>query len=331
MAIVEASRLRFIDLGAAPSQGSLAVEVGNGLSARPKTLPSRFFYDVRGSELFEQITELPEYYLTRREQALLERHAAEILGYVGRDLAIVEFGSGSSAKTRLLIETALAEQSTLDYAPIDISGEFLLQTANKLLDRYSNLRVTALAAEYRDAVEKIPQPAGPRLFLFLGSNLGNFTSDESVEFLGDIARIAKPQDRILLGLDLKKDRRILEAAYNDSQGVTAEFNKNILRRINVELGGEFDLDAFEHRAPYSTRYARIEMLLVSMAKQSVAVGALGKRFEFAKGETLHTEYSHKYTPRNFAPIARAAGLDVERRWNDDDGWFSLVLLRRSDP
>ncbi|MBC8102149.1 MAG: L-histidine N(alpha)-methyltransferase [Cytophagales bacterium] len=311
-----------------------------GLSQNPRTLPCRFFYDEAGSVLFERICDLPEYYPTRTEHGLLERYADQMIqaaSFVGdssrgRPLTLIELGSGSSYKTRLLIEAALRAQNGLHYLPIDISGEFLRECAAALLAAYgeAGLSVTAVAAEYHDAITLLPTPDGPRLFLFLGSNIGNFCTRSAADLLSHLRREMTPQDRLLIGVDLVKDITVLEAAYNDAAGVTAAFNKNLLTRLNREMGADFDFELWEHHAPYNADASRIEMWLRSGADQVVTLfGEDGEEyiFPFRKGEGIHTENSHKYTPETFAALCRVAGLRIEARWTDPQHWFASFLLR----
>jgi L-histidine N-alpha-methyltransferase len=319
-------RLRFIDLRGEGPHDSLCDTVYTGLTATPKHLPPRLFYDREGSAIFEEITDLPEYYPTRTEQAILEANADEIVAFAGEPMALIEFGSGSSRKTRVLIEAALRRQKRLDYAPIDISRAFLHETSQTLLDEYPGLSVTAVAGEYFDAARALPRSSCPRLILFLGSNIGNLTEDEAVEFLTRVRRTMEPHDRLLIGTDMVKDVDVLEAAYNDAQGVTARFNGNVLRRINSELGGNFDLGAFRHHAPYDEAEQRIEMRLVSECDQMVRIESLDTDFIFAEGEAIVTEWSQKYTRERFGAIAAPAGLRIEKSWSDAQGWFTEYLL-----
>lgn len=320
------ARLDFIRVDASHRPETLRDIVEEGLSAPQKRLPCRYFYDTAGSHLFERICRLPEYYPTRTEQGILERYAPEIIAASGRDLTVVEFGSGSSCKTRLLLTAALDRQAQLRYVPIDISADFLRDSALILLSEYDRLNITAVAAEYNDGIDALPASDGPRLILFLGSNIGNFTHDEATAFLTRIRRRMRPQDRLLVGVDLLKDRSIIKAAYNDAEGVTALFNKNLLSRINSELEGEFDLNAFDHYAPFVEAESRIEMRLVSRREQSVRIGALNREFKFAKGEYIHTENSHKYSLERFRALSRDAGLEVQSRWLDEKEWFAELLL-----
>jgi len=301
--------------------------VREGLDQTPKSIPTHFLYDQVGSELFEQITQLPEYYPTRTERSILETHAGEIVEAAGEGLTIIEFGSGSSVKTRLLIEAALQRQPELRYMPIDISFDFLKSSSQVLLGDYERLEITAIGGEYFDAANALPETEGPRLVLFLGSNIGNLTREEAVDFLTRISRRLHPEDRLLVGIDLVKDPAKLIAAYNDGQGVTAEFNRNMLRRINRELDGHFSVDCFEHRAPYDEREARIEMRLYSRGRQSVEIEAIGKTYEFEDGEYIHTEWSHKYTPHTFGALCAPAGLHIEHLWTDEREWFGLAMLK----
>ncbi len=321
-----ANALVFQEVTPSRRQDTFAIEVCKGLSRVQKTLPSRFFYDAAGSELFEQITKLPEYYLTRCEQSIFEAHAGEMVAAAGANLAMIEFGSGSSEKTRLLLSAALSSQKGLVYVPIDISGDFLRSSAKALLEEYDGLHITALASEYNDAVNSLPSHSGPRLILFLGSNIGNFDQVEASDFLRRLRGVMHSEDRILVGIDLMKDVPIIERAYDDAQGVTAAFNKNILRRINRELGGHFDLDLFAHEAPFVSELSGIEMQLVSKVKQRVSVDALGTDFSFAEGEWIHTEHSHKWTMSGFERLCAGAGLKINATWGDDRGWYAVTLL-----
>ncbi len=316
-------RVVYISKGRAPDLAS-AVDVG--LSASPKSIPSRFFYDETGSELFELITELPEYYLTRSEQWILEQYSDEIVRFSPGQIGIVEFGSGSSKKTRLLLEAALRSQSHLDYVSVDISADFLRSTAARLLADYEGLKVVAVAAEYFDSVDHIPSMDCPRLFLFLGSNIGNLNDQSACDFLLKIRETMAPDDRLLLGMDLAKDPSIIEPAYNDSSGVTARFNKNVLVRVNRELGANFCLDDFQHQAPYSPDLGRVDMLLKSRVEQTVHIPYLGKSYSFHQGETLHTESCRKYTIEDANRLAGAAGLQIANQWFDSSHWFALFLL-----
>lgn len=300
--------------------------VFRGLSGSPKTLPPRLFYDHIGSQIFEAITDLPEYYPTRTEAAILEAHADEIVAAAGEGVTLLEFGSGSSRKTRLLIEAALRRQARLEYVPIDISRTFLRESSEALLSGYPGLSVTALSGEYFDAALAMPATDGPRLILFLGSNIGNLAHDEAVSFLSRVRAGMCPDDRLLVGTDLVKDAAVLEAAYDDAQGVTARFNLNLLERINREIGGHFDTACFRHVAPWDPIAGRIEMRLISLGDQRVRIDDLETTFEFADGEAIVTEWSQKYTREGFESICAAAHLRVGASWQDDRRWFAEWLL-----
>ncbi len=310
-----------------------AADVRRGLRARPKVLPAKYFYDAHGSRLFEAITELPEYYPTRTETAILRRSAGELRGCLGGHLSLVELGSGSSTKTIILLERLLDEQDELHYFPIDISASILEETAERLDERYPELAVTAIASEYGAGLQRASRivaerPSVPdrKLVLFLGSSIGNLEPPAAKAFLRRIRDTLSPGDGLLVGFDLQKDRRILHAAYNDAAGVTAAFNKNLLARINRELDGGFDLDAFSHRAFYNEDEGRIEMHLVSRRRQSVPIGVLGESFDFEEGETIHTESSYKYTLEQIGDYARGSGFSIRRLFTDEREWFALALL-----
>ncbi len=318
--------LSFIEVPPTRDKETLASAVLAGLSKTHKSLPSRFFYDTAGSQLFERITRLPEYYLTRGETDILRRHASEIVEEAGQNLQIVEFGSGNSEKTRLLLKAALKGHRHLDYVPIDISADFLRTSAFELVDDLPGLDLTALAGDYFDALQALPKHSGSRLFLFLGSTIGNFDREEAIEFLIALRKVMRYQDRLLVGVDLKKHPEIVELAYNDAENVTAAFNKNLLARINRQLCGHFDLASFRHEAIWNEQDSRIEMHLTSLVEQDVSIEALGRSFHFERGESIHTENSHKYSPEAFGALAEAGGLRIQRCWEDTKGWFTLNLL-----
>jgi len=325
------NRFEFIEVQGEHPHLTFCRAVTDGLAETPKDIPTRFMYDQAGSELFEQITELGEYYPTRTERSLLQKRAGEIVETMGPNTAIVEFGSGSSVKTQLLIEAALARQATLRYVPIDISFDFLKFSSGRLLAKYQELRISAVGGEYFDVANALPSHDGPRLILFLGSNIGNLTQAGAVDFLSRLQRRLGAEDRLLVGIDLVKERHILEAAYNDALGITAAFNRNVLARINRELDGQFQLDAFEHHAPYDDKEARIEMRLYSRGKQTVAVQAIDRVYEFEDGEYIHTEWSHKFTVPSFTSVCALAGLSVDHVWTDERQWFGLAMLRSAVP
>jgi dimethylhistidine N-methyltransferase len=315
------------ELVEAPSRGApsydFAEAVLAGLSRNQKSIPCRFFYDARGSELFEQITSLPEYYPTRVETELLRANAAEIAWLAGADRVVVEFGSGSSRKTNLLLH---ALRRLRGYVPIDIAGECLHEAATWLKHRHPNLAIEPMIADFTNAVTLPPLALRwNRLGFFSGSTIGNLNHNEGVEFLANASRLLGKDGLLLIGVDLKKPSSILIPAYNDAKGVTAEFNLNLLRRINRELGGNFNLDRFAHDAIYDEEAGRIEMNIVSLAAQTVRV--LHRDFRFAEGERIHTENSHKYSIPQFQSLAKAGGWRPVGAWTDADQLFSLHLLR----
>lgn len=297
-------------------------DVIEGLSRPRKALPSKHFYDARGSALFDAICALEEYYPTRTETELLARRAADIAALAGPDAALVELGSGSSVKIRLLLDAL--DRPAL-YVPVDISREHLLAAAARLAADYPALTVVPVAADYVQGFA-LPCALVPErtLAFFPGSTIGNFMPDEAVAFLAGLGRRLGRGSRLIIGVDLKKRRDVLEAAYDDSHGVTAAFNLNLLARINRELGGTFDLEGFRHRAFYDERLGRIEMHLESVRPQTATVG--GHRFRFDRGETIHTEISCKYTVPEFRSLAAAAGWRAHAAWTDDAHLFSIHAL-----
>jgi dimethylhistidine N-methyltransferase len=315
-----AAAASFVDLHAEADR--FLEEVTEGLSRPRKALPPKYFYDERGAQLFEAICELPEYYLTRAELAIMAEHAGEMAGRLGEGCAVVEYGSGSGRKTRLL----LAALSPVAYVPVDISRSQLQVTAREIAAEFPGLSVTAVCADYSRALQLPPLAGAPRrrVVYFPGSTVGNLTPAEAARFLANARRLAGPGGGMLVGVDLKKDAARLNAAYNDARGVTAEFNLNLLRRINRELGADFDLAAFRHHAFYNEAEGRIEMHLVSLAEQRVRVGRA--RFAFRDGESIHTESSYKYTAEEFGELARGAGFRPERHWTDAGLEFAVHYL-----
>jgi len=305
----------------------LGDEVRAGLTARPKTLPTKYLYDDLGSALFEVICLLPEYYLTRSEAAILRAHARDIVAAAGDTLEIVELGSGTATKTRLLLDAALARQGTLRYSPIDISRSALDQTVHALNAEYPAISVDPQVADYFDGLRRFSRNGVERtLVLFLGSNIGNFEPYEARRTLSAVRETLRPGDSLLMGADMKKDTAVLEAAYNDKLGVTAAFNKNLLLRINRELGGHFDLDSFRHRAKYNPAEGRVEMHLVSDMAQDVAIDALDMTVHFEPGESIHTESSYKYDPKQVEALADETGFKVAETWTDPAKTFTSNLL-----
>ncbi|MCF3129627.1 L-histidine N(alpha)-methyltransferase [Streptomyces olivochromogenes] len=302
------------------TDAALRADVRSGLTATPKTLPPKWFYDARGSELFDKITELPEYYPTRAEREILDVRSGEIAA-AARARTLVELGSGSSEKTRYLID-ALTGLDT--YVPVDVSESALTRAGQSLVEERPGLAVHALIADFTGQLT-LPATPGPRLIAFLGGTIGNLLPAERAEFLASVRQLMSPGDSLLLGTDLVKDERVLVRAYDDAAGVTAEFNKNVLAVINRELGADFDPDAFEHVARWDAEHEWIEMRLRSLTEQSVKVPALELAVDFAAGEELRTEVSAKFRRDGVAAELAGAGLELTHWWTDAEGRFALSL------
>jgi L-histidine Nalpha-methyltransferase len=308
----------------------VAEEVMRGLSARPRRLPPKLFYDAEGSHLFEQITKTPEYYPTRTERAILQQYAGEVIrqaGEAGNNLTLVELGAGSASKTQVLIEALLRQQFRAEFYPVDVSSSALQGALTTLNGHFPRLRVSPIVADYTHRIPDLNALPGRKLVLFIGSTIGNFEPDEALDFLKNVRRSLQRGDALLIGFDLIKDPDILHAAYNDAAGVTAAFNKNVLARINRELGGLFDPDAFAHVAFWNRRKSRIEMHLESRHEQMVWVRDLGRSFRFDRGERIHTENSYKFNARSIARLLSRSGFKLEKSWTDDKGWFCEALAR----
>ncbi len=305
----------------------MAADVRIGLTKPFKELSPRYFYDERGSELFERITETPEYYPTRAERAILELHAGEIVTAAGEPATLIELGSGSAAKTRVLLD-AMRDGGCLEaYAPVDISEEITRDTASRIADEYG-IAVHGLVCDFERDLERIPL-SGPRLIAFLGGTIGNFEPQQRASFLARVANLLEADDRFLLGTDLIKDRATLEAAYNDAAGVTAEFNKNVLAVLNERLGADFDLDAFEHVAFFDEENLFVDIRLRSLRRQLVTIADLGMTVAFERGEEMRTEISTKFARPGLEGIYAEAGLALTDWWSDPDGLFGLSLARAS--
>jgi len=306
---------------------SFADDVRAGLTAREKYLAPKYFYDPLGSALFEAICELPEYYLTRAEAEILERFAPEMIAAAGGPIELVEFGSGSARKTRVLVKAALDQQVALTYHPIDISSSALLTASSALVGEFARLTVSAFASDYFDVLANARLRTSDRvLSLFLGSNIGNYEPQDAIALLRAMSASFKPGDGLLLGTDLKKDTAILERAYNDPTGVTAAFDKNVLARINRELGGSFDLDAFSFAARYDAIRGSVDSYLIAQRGMNVPIADLGLDVRFSVAETIHTESSYKFAPGDIAALAEQSGFRVERMWTDDARRFAVSLL-----
>jgi len=311
----------------ADAAAAMARDVREGLTASPKELSPKYFYDERGSQLFEQITELPEYYPTRREREILQNRSAEILAAAGTPGTLVELGSGSASKTRHLLDAMRDAGRLRTYVPVDISEEITHETARTLVDEYPGLEVRGLVCDFEVDLERIHRDGSSRLIAFLGGTIGNLYQGERREFLTRIAGLFGPGDRILLGTDLVKEAARLEAAYDDAAGVTAEFNKNVLQVLNRELAADFDLDAFEHVARYDAREERMDIRLRSLADQTVRLGELDLSVDFAAGEEMRTEISTKFTRERLECVYTEAGLELCGWFTDRAGDYALSLAR----
>jgi L-histidine N-alpha-methyltransferase len=308
------------------TNSTIAKEILYSLSQKKKFIHPKFFYDATGSNLFEKICSLPEYYLTRIEIEILAKIKSELSKYLAGDYALVELGSGSSIKTRNLLEVLITKQNDLEYYPIDISN-ILKDSSINLHDEYHNLRITGIIDQYETGLEFIRHlDHKEKIIMFLGSSLGNFDPKNGTEFLKKIRSSMRRSDLFLLGIDLVKDVTILENAYNDSKGVTANFNLNLLSRINQELGATFDQDKFEHVAIFNKKQKRIEMYLRSRVKHQVFVSVIDLLLKFKKGELIHTEYSYKYTIPQIKKMAQKTGFKPIQIWTDKKNYFALVLF-----
>jgi L-histidine Nalpha-methyltransferase len=307
---------------------ALADDVLDGLTRPFKEIPPKHFYDARGAELFDRICELPEYYPTRTERAILQARAAEIVARTGA-AEIVELGSGTAAKTRILLDAMQSAGTLRRYVPLDVTEAMILDTAAALVDEYPGLRVHGIVGDFERHLHHLPAPLGPRLIAFLGGTIGNFPPGSRRRFLRGLARAMGPDDHLLLGTDLVKEPAVIEAAYDDLQGVTAEFNRNVLHVVNRELGADFDVEAFEHVAFFDREREWIEMRLRARSRQRVHVAALALDVEFAPREELRTEISAKFTHERLQGDLAAAGLQLEDVLTDPDGLFAVSLSRNA--
>lgn len=332
-------RLTIQSLTAVPEhhQSAAGGDAIAGLQQHPKTLPPKYFYDDHGSDLFEQICDQPEYYVTRTEAAILQAHAQEIAQRTG-PCELIELGSGSSTKTRLLLDTYLAKDSAqaFRYLPIDVSGGMLIQSAKSLLGDYTTLEIHGLVGTYTQALKNLPSPTlSKRLLFFLGSSLGNLNPQECQQFMDNVNAALRPGDYFLLGVDLQKPVEVLEAAYNDAQGVTAAFNLNMLTHLNRRFNGNFKVDHFQHHAFYNTHDHQIEMHLKSSCDQSIHLDALNFQFNLQANETIRTEISRKFNLETLANVLKGTqqGADAGilrpiQAWTDAQQWFGLILCER---
>ncbi len=305
----------------------VGAEVYRGLTSLPKTLSPWLFYDEEGSRLFEAITELPEYYLTRTERAIFADYGDEILDAAadGGKLKIIELGAGTATKTGLLLQAAVHRQGTVDYLAIDVSETALAAAEQRIAADIPGVNVISRIGDYTEGIEEVPCEGQRRMVLYIGSSIGNFEPDDAVQVLRQVRRRLVPGDKLLLGADRVKERSVLVRAYDDQAGVTAAFNKNILTRINRELGANFNLRLFRHRARWNHEHSRIEMHLESLIPQDVAIPALDLEVRFGRGETIHTENSYKFTGDSIASIVERSGFAMSRCWTDEHAWFGVYL------
>jgi L-histidine Nalpha-methyltransferase len=311
------------------AQTPVGAEVYIGLTARPKTLSPWLFYDEEGSKLFEAITELPEYYLTRTERAIFAAHADEILdaaaGSTERLLAMIELGAGTASKTGLLLRAAVRRQRAVDYLAIDVSESALAEARQRIEAEIPGVNVSSCVADYTGEMEEIPADGKRRMVLYIGSSIGNFEPPDAVHVLREVRRRLDTGDKLLLGADHVKERSALVRAYDDEAEVTAAFNKNVLKRINRELGGNFNPRLFRHRARWNPEHSRIEMHLESLIAQQVRIAALELDVRFARGETIHTENSYKFTRKAIVIMLEQAGFSLGHCWTDEREWFGVYL------
>lgn len=325
------SRLRYFKPHSTKITRTFAQEVSSGLRDVPRSIPPMFFYDLNGSDIFEEICALPEYYVTRTEVGILAGLQKDLPSYIDGPVRVVELGSGMSVKTRTILDAVAGMQEVVEYLPIDVS-DILAESSEQLLRDYDCLSITGIIDTYEGGLEFLRDYGGKRnLILFLGSSFGNFSPEGGEKFLRDVGRMMRPGDLFMIGLDLVKDKKVLESAYDDSHGVTARFNLNMLSRINDELDADFDLQNFAHHSVYNEREQRIEMYLKSLLNQPVVISECGLKIDLRKGELIHTEYSHKFTLPQIRGLLEGAGFQVRRVWLDDDRYFSVTLASKLLP
>ena len=323
------SRLSYFKPESAIAKKTFAEEISLSLDQKEKSISPKFFYDIKGSELFDEICNLPEYYLTRTETNLLKKIVTELESFVTDDMRLVELGSGSAVKTRLLLDVLTNVQNNIEYFPIDIS-DILQESSQKLLEDYENLSITGVIDTYEGGLEFVEKYDDiPNLIAFLGSSFGNFTPEFGFAFLQKISSIMKTNDLFFIGLDLVKDKEVLENAYDDSQGITASFNLNVLSRINDELDADFIPSQFAHHSKYNEKEQRIEMYLRSLEDQKVDIKKADLQLDILKDELIHTEHSHKYSISQIENIMHKAGFKVEKIWQDTNKPYALFLASKN--
>ncbi|MBA4718257.1 MAG: L-histidine N(alpha)-methyltransferase [Nitrosopumilus sp.] len=325
---VVSSKLQYFKPHATKIEKTFAEEISSSLNQDFKFINPKFFYDKKGSDLFEKICSLPEYYPTRTEISILRKLQPKLSSYIDENFRLVELGSGTSVKTRLILDVLAKLQDTTEYFPIDIS-EILTESSEELLKNYDDLHVTGIIDTYEGGLEFLKHFDNKKnLIIFLGSSFGNFSPNDGFKFLKKINSTMKPGDLFLIGLDLVKDKQILESAYDDSQGVTAEFNLNILSRINDELDADFNLQNFLHHAIYNKEKQRIEMYLKSLVNQSVVISKSNLSLNLEKNELIHTEHSHKYKLSQIHELLDNVGFEIKHTWLDDNKHFSVTLVSK---
>lgn len=323
------SKLQYFKPHASKIEKTFAEEISQSLNRDSKFIAPKFFYDKKGSDLFEKICTLPEYYPTRTEIEILNNLGDDLPSFLDDSFRLVELGSGASVKTRLIIDIFTTLQKTTEYFPIDIS-EILTESSEQLLRDYDDLHITGIIDTYEGGLEFLKNYDDKKnLIIFLGSSFGNFSPSDGKNFLQKINSTMKPGDLFLIGLDLVKDSQILESAYDDSQGVTAQFNLNVLSRINNELDADFDLNNFSHHSIYNKEDQRIEMYLKSLVNQSVIISKCNLSLNLEKNELIHTEYSHKYTIEQIKTLLESTGFKINHTWLDDKSLFSLTLVSKN--
>lgn len=323
------SRLQYFKPHATKIEKTFAEEISSSLGNNSKSIHPKFFYDKEGSDLFEQICSVSEYYPTRREISILQKLKTELSSFLDGEFRLVELGSGSSTKTRLILDFLTSSQKNTEYFPIDIS-EILAESSEELLNNYKNLTITGIIDTYEGGLEFLKTYDDKHnLIVFLGSSFGNFSPIDGYKFLEKVYSTMKSGDLFLIGLDLVKDKSILESAYNDSKGITAKFNLNVLSRINDELDADFDLKNFSHHAIYNEKDQRIEMYLKSLTEQSVIISKSDLKLKLQKDELIHTEYSHKYRLSQIHDLLDDVGFELKHTWLDEKKYFSLTLVSKN--
>ncbi len=320
-------RFNIFELPAKDSFATLQQDVRGGLFERPRSLPPKYFYDDQGSKLFDAICRTQDYYPTRTELALLQKHIAEVINVV-KPNSCTELGAGTSAKTELILSKLNSSLDAFTYLSIDVCEEVLIESAHRLLNKYANLRIEAVIGEYSPAIQAAPKLASPSLYAFIGSSIGNFTEQESIELLSEVANKMTAEDYFLIGMDRVKDKQVLERAYDDSEGVTAKFNLNVLNVLNYKLGANFDLSKFLHQAIYNEKQQQIEMYLISQCDQEISFPTFKKTIKLEKGEKILTEVSRKYTKSSIKNLLKNSGLKEAMHFEPSNEYFSLVLAKR---